>query len=70
MDRLEVPIPARELVASLWQCSSCGSFISIHSPAKVSQAECPLCAMVPLRFCGSFEAILDLHFDEDSKNFC
>jgi ABC-type ATPase with predicted acetyltransferase domain len=59
-----------ELVSTLWQCQQCGSFVSIHSPIPVLNPECPACAMNLLNFCGTFDSILHLDLDGNSKKFC
>jgi hypothetical protein len=54
--------PSSQLHATLWRCSRCNSFISIHTKHMVDEAFCPVCGDVPLELCGTFNSILGLEF--------
>ncbi len=46
--------------SSLWLCPSCRAFISIHSPAVVDKARCPVCLSIDLLLCGRFDQLLNV----------
>ncbi len=48
----------RALNGTLWYCSRCNSFVTVHSVQRVDQALCPVCVDMELEFCGKFASIL------------
>lgn len=49
-------------VTTLWHCSKCGAFISIHSTYLVSEIFCPACVEMPLDFCGNSTCAPEFQF--------
>lgn len=53
-----------QLGTTLWHCTRCDAFVSIHSNHAFEQAFCPACSTVALEFCGRLNCIPGILFDD------
>lgn len=58
------PSPKAEWSATLWHCDQCEAFVSIRSIRTVNEPFCPVCAEVPLDYCGNLGTVPGLDFNE------
>jgi uncharacterized paraquat-inducible protein A len=56
------PIPQEQLKGTLWHCSKCDAFISIHCLRLPQDPLCPTCFNTELDFCGGFDSFLGRQF--------
>lgn len=56
------PAPAEQLRGTLWHCTRCDAFVSIHCVRLPRDPLCPTCFNAELEFCGGFESLLARQF--------
>ena len=49
---------------TLWHCSRCDAFISIHSDQLPDEPFCPACCEAGLDFCGKFSSMPWIQFGD------
>jgi len=49
---------------TLWHCSHCDAFMSIHSVRLPDAIHCPACGEVLLDFCGRLSSIPGIQFGD------
>ena len=58
----EYPANQPQLRGTLWRCSQCDSFVTIHCANAIEGAVCPICVDHELEQCGTSGAIGAAHF--------
>ena len=53
-----------QVCTTLWHCSRCDAFVSIHSVRPPDDIHCPACGEVWLDFCGRLSIIPGIQFGD------
>jgi len=53
-----------QVCTTLWHCSRCDAFVSIHAVRLPDGIHCPACGEVLLDFCGRLSSIPGIQFGD------